>query len=78
MPLQRYSNRPDLPGGSTLGAVSISHLSIPTADIGLPQLAMHSCWELAGTQDTEALARAMAVYFRHALRRQADGGVSLI
>lgn len=48
VPVQRYSNRADLPGGSTLGNISTAHLSVPTVDIGLPQLAMHSVCETAG------------------------------
>ena len=38
VPVQTYYNRADLPGGSTLGNISLSHVSVPTADIGLPQL----------------------------------------
>ena len=52
VPVQRYSNRADLPGGSTLGNISTAHLSVPTVDIGLPQLAMHSVCETAGAADT--------------------------
>ena len=50
VPTQRYSNRADLPGGSTLGNISTAHLSVPTVDIGLPQLAMHSCTASARRQ----------------------------
>ena len=60
---QTYHNRSDIPGGSTLGNISISHCSIPSADIGLPQLAMHSAYETAGTKDVESLVKfAKAVY----------------
>ena len=51
IPYQTYHNRSDIMGGSTLGNISISHCSIPSADIGLPQLAMHSAFETAGTED---------------------------
>ena len=54
VPVQRYSNRADLPGGSTLGNISTAHLSVPTVDIGLPQLAMHSVCETAGAADTDS------------------------
>ena len=67
--VQRYSNRPDLPGGSTLGCIAMAHLSVPAVDVGLAQLAMHSACELAGEADTAALVRAMAVYYSKALRR---------
>ncbi|MBR1690084.1 MAG: M18 family aminopeptidase [Oscillibacter sp.] len=73
VPVQRYGNRPDLPGGSTLGNISISHLSVPSVDVGLPQLAMHSAYELACLRDTDALSRAMAVYFSRSLRRTETG-----
>ena len=63
IPYQTYHNRSDIPGGSTLGNISISHCSIPSADIGLPQLAMHSAYETAGTKDVESLVKfAKAVY----------------
>lgn len=48
---QHYTNRSDIRGGSTLGAISESHISIPSADIGLAQLAMHSTYETTGALD---------------------------
>ena len=77
VPIQRYSNRPDLPGGSTLGNIAMAHLSVPAVDIGLPQLAMHASYELAGAKDTAALVRAMTVYYSKALLRHSDGSISL-
>ena len=73
VPVQRYSNRADLPGGSTLGNISSAHLSIPMVDIGLPQLAMHAAYEVAGVRDTEALVRAMTAYFGRSLRFGPEG-----
>ena len=61
--VQVYTNHSDNPGGSTLGNLSLEHVSISTADIGLPQLAMHSPYETAGTKDTEDLARIMKVFY---------------
>lgn len=55
IPYQIFHNRSDVMGGSTLGNISISHCSVPSADIGLPQLAMHSAFETAGAKDLEAL-----------------------
>lgn len=51
IPLQTFANRSDVPGGSTLGNIAMSHVSITSADIGLPQLAMHSAMETAGAKD---------------------------
>ena len=77
VPAQRYSNRADLPGGSTLGNISTAHLSVPTVDIGLPQLAMHSVCETAGAVDTDYLVRAMTAYFSRSFRYDSDGGILL-
>lgn len=51
IPYQIFTNRADIPGGSTLGNISNSQVSLNTADIGLAQLAMHSCFETAGAKD---------------------------
>lgn len=75
VPVQRYSNRADLPGGSTLGNISTAHLSVPTVDIGLPQLAMHSVCETAGAADTDHLVKAMTAYFSRDFHRDRDGGI---
>lgn len=61
--VQTYHNRADLPGGSTLGRISLAHVSVPTVDIGLAQLAMHSSWETMGAQDCAYLAAAAARIF---------------
>ena len=73
VPVQSYYNRADLPGGSTLGNISLCHVSVPTADIGLPQLAMHSCYETAGVKDAAYLMDAMASYYSQAISCPADG-----
>ena len=63
VPVQTYCNRADIPGGSTLGNISLAHVSVPSADIGLAQLAMHSCYETAGVQDALYLEDAMTAYY---------------
>ena len=73
VPVQRYSNRADLPGGSTLGNISTAHLSVHSVDIGLPQLAMHAAYEVAGAKDTAYLAQAMTAYFGKSFRSGPDG-----
>ena len=61
--VQTYCNRADIAGGSTLGHISLTQVSIPTADIGLAQLAMHSCYETAGVRDALALEKAMTAFY---------------
>lgn len=73
VPVQRYSNRADLPGGSTLGNLSTAHLSVHSVDAGLPQLAMHSACEVAAIADTDALIRAMTVYFSRSFQAGPEG-----
>ena len=48
---QTYYNRADMPGGSTLGSIANTKVSVSTVDVGLPQLAMHSAVETAGACD---------------------------
>ena len=73
VPLQTYCNRSDMKGGATLGYLSLHHVSVPTVDIGLPQLAMHSCYETAGLQDTLYLEQAMAAYYATSLKSTESG-----
>lgn len=63
IPVQYYSNRPDLPGGSTLGNIACTQLSMHAVDLGLPQLAMHSAYETAGTLDTQYLYQLCTLFF---------------
>jgi len=76
VPVQYYSNRGDLPGGSTLGNVSSAHVSIDSVDIGLAQLAMHSAVETAGSEDTLYLVKAAELFFSKSFCRS-EGEVRL-
>lgn len=73
--IQTFCNRADMPGGSTLGNISLNHVSVPTVDIGLPQLAMHSCYETAAVADAIALEEAMAEYYGSAMEVTETGFV---
>lgn len=64
VPFQTYANRSDIVGGSTLGNISSSQVSVSTVDIGLPQLAMHSAFETAGVKDLEYLVRALCCFYK--------------
>lgn len=73
VPVQTYYNRADLPGGSTLGSISVGHVSVPTVDIGLPQLAMHSCYETLDIRDLHSLEEAITEYYSCTLTHTGDG-----
>lgn len=63
VPFQTYHNRSDILGGSTLGNISTSHVSLSSVDVGMPQLSMHSAVETGGSKDTAyALAAFMTFY----------------
>ena len=64
VPVQTFTNRSDMAGGSTLGNISNTQVALNTVDIGLPQLAMHSPYETAGVKDTGYLIRAAEEFFR--------------
>ena len=62
--LQVFTNRSDVPGGSTLGNISNNQVPLPTVDIGLPQLAMHSPFETAGVRDGHDFEKICEVFFK--------------
>ena len=63
VPVQHFANRSDIAGGSTLGHISASHVSVDSVDIGLAQLAMHSAYETAGTKDLPMLIQALQEFW---------------
>ena len=63
VPVQVFTNRSDMAGGSTLGNISNTQVALNTVDIGLAQLAMHSPYETSGVKDTEYLIRAAEEFF---------------
>lgn len=77
VPVQTYCNRADMPGGSTLGNISLSQVAVHSVDIGLPQLAMHSCYETAGVKDAAYLVDAMTAFYSAELDIQPDGSFTL-
>lgn len=77
VPTQTFANRSDLMGGSTLGNLSTSQLSVSTVDIGLPQLSMHSSYETAGAMDTLYFERAAAEFYRTKIDSVGDGVVTI-
>ncbi len=78
VPVQAYTNRADIRGGSTLGNIANTQLSMLSADIGLSQLAMHSSFETAGVKDTEYMVKLLEVFFTSALKLKSDGELTLV
>lgn len=72
VPTQRYCNRADLRGGSTLGSIADTKVSVSTVDIGLPQLAMHAATETAAASDLVAMVRALTAFYSVSFSRRGD------
>ncbi|MDO5327401.1 MAG: M18 family aminopeptidase [Clostridia bacterium] len=77
VPVQHYANRSDMAGGGTLGNISGSHISINTLDIGLAQLAMHSCYETAGARDVDYMIEGMRAFYDTDIESLGDGSYRL-
>lgn len=71
-PLQTFYNRSDMRSGSTLGTISLGQAGVLTADIGLPQLAMHSAVETIACADYAALEAGLSAFWQSALRIDGD------
>lgn len=63
--VQRFSSRNDIPCGSTIGPISAARAGVRTLDIGNPMLSMHSCRELAGTQDVVPMIQTLTALFEN-------------
>lgn len=65
---QNFYNRSDMPSGSTLGCISFSQVGVPSVDLGLAQLAMHSAVETFAPADYEELKKGLSVFYKSAIR----------
>lgn len=73
VPVQFFANRSDAAGGSTLGNIVMSQVSMNAVDIGLAQLAMHSAYETSGIKDTEYLIKAAESFYSSHIHMIGDG-----
>ncbi len=64
VPIQKFVNRSDLRGGSTIGPISSTHLHIRSVDMGTPILAMHSIRELGGVEDHNYVIKSFEEFYR--------------
>ena len=63
VPCQRFVNRSDIAGGSTLGNILTSSIAVRGVDMGNPVLAMHSVRELASASDHENCIKAFIEFY---------------
>ncbi len=72
-PYQFFYNRSDVKSGSTLGAISLGQITIPTVDMGLAQLAMHSAAETFAYADYEALLKGLTAFYQAEISATREG-----
>ena len=63
VPVQSFVSRSDTACGSTIGPITAARLGVATLDVGIPQLAMHSCREVTGSLDAARLTDVLAAFF---------------
>ena len=72
VPVQSFVSRNDMGCGSTIGPITSARLGVATLDVGIPQLAMHSCREMAGTEDPLRLSKVLAAFFNSTASNTVD------
>lgn len=63
VPFQKFVNRSDVKGGTTIGPVTAASLTIPVIDMGAPLLGMHSIRELASVKDNFYTIKAFTEFY---------------
>lgn len=63
VPFQKFVNRSDVRGGSTIGPITSAKLTIPVIDMGAPVLGMHSIRELASVKDNYYTIKVFTEFF---------------
>lgn len=77
IPVQDFVNRSDVLGGSTLGSIANTKVSIKTIDIGLAQLAMHSPYETAGVKDITYMIEGLRGFYETCIQKNSENSYSI-
>lgn len=73
VPYQTFYNRSDMASGGTLAHAMVKYVDVLGADIGIPQLAMHSACECIAYTDYEALQKGVTAFFDANLQCNGNG-----
>lgn len=63
--IQTYINHRNIPTGTTIGRIHSAVAGIPTIDMGIPQLSMHSARETIATQDLLSATQIVKTIMTH-------------
>ncbi|QXB18406.1 aspartyl aminopeptidase [Corynebacterium coyleae] len=63
VPHQTFVGNNAVPCGSTIGPISSTRLGLPTVDVGVSLLSMHSARELCGVDDMDYFVRALSAFY---------------
>lgn len=63
IPYQYFVSRNDMPCGSTIGPIVAAATGIKTVDIGMGQLSMHSCREIAALNDHLNMCKLLSAFY---------------
>lgn len=63
VPHQTFVGNNSVPCGSTIGPISATRLGLPTVDVGVPLLSMHSARELCGVHDMGYFVEALTAFY---------------
>ena len=77
VPYQTFANKSDQAGGSTLGNLSNTQVSMHAVDVGCPQLAMHSSYETSGAHDASLAIAALTAFYEADIRIDGAQGVTV-
>lgn len=77
VPYQTFANKSDQAGGSTLGNLSNTQVSMHGVDVGCPQLAMHSSYETSGVRDVSLAIAALTAFYGADIRIDGASGATV-
>lgn len=63
VPYQNFANKSNIMGGSTLGNLSNTQVSLHAVDMGLAQIAMHSNYETGGAKDVYYAVKGLEEFY---------------